>query len=266
MSVLGHNKGVIVDLYFLITGMGKISSENDPFLRALSESLPGKSVFFRKNECGTLDRNYLLAKSQLLEAIRSHHSNRVVVVGHSEGGVHAMKLASEIEQVCLAVVVGTAICTFRDAMRYHFVSETAPWMAPVKGKLSEMLNSKPFVSPSDRPRLTERKALQQFLDIVDFHIDPQLFDCWVSYFPHDGKRLITEANRRKLLFIFPKRDSDTPVDFSIRNIRQFSRAIPVKKVHAFNHNFLTRKKTVSRVAVKQIAGEIRAQRAGGARG
>jgi hypothetical protein len=79
---------------------------------------------------------------------------------------------------------------------------------------------------------------------------------------YDGTRTISEAKRDKLMFFFANDDKTTPVELSIRNIKRAGRTIPVTKVHAFGHSFLTRRGAVSRVAVQQISRRIMSQHAG----
>ena len=239
-------------LNFLMTGTGSDGADQNPFLVALANDLPGVSVFQKKKAMGTLDGNYASVRRQLGAAVKANNTSRVVLVGHSEGGVHAMRLA-KLPYVDLAVVCATAIGTFREIMLYQH--ECRP---PVPCTIRAMLNSKPWSHPAETPGTRDRKAIRDWLTAVGWPTTDEFVNYNTSLLRYNGAELIRDAPGHKLVFVYAKHDMNVPMDLSVSNIQRVDTSIRVKQISAYDHNFRTKKrKQISRTALRQIVAVIR---------
>ncbi len=234
-------------LNFLMPGTGAFDADKSPFLAALADAMPGTSVFMKKKAMGTLDKNGASAQRQLRAAIKKHQPKRVVLVGHSEGGIHAMKLAGRSD-VDLAVICATPVCTFQEAMIYQH--ECRP---PVPAKIRKILNSEPWAKPSKKPGPRDRKAILDWLTEVGWPTTDEFVDYNTSLLRFSGAELLTAAPREKLLFVYAKHDMNVPKDISLKSIAAIDPGVRVMNVPAHDHEFRTRKKKhVSQATLHQI--------------
>jgi pimeloyl-ACP methyl ester carboxylesterase len=238
-------------LNFLMTGTGNVHADENPFLVALAEELPGVCVFQRKKGWGTLDANYAGARRQLRAAVKAHSPTRVVVIGHSEGSIHAMRLTQE-KDVDLALACTPGICTFRDIMQFQH--ECRP---PVTRKIRAMLNSELWRAPPEVFGPRDRRAILEYLTDVGFPTTDECVTHWLSFMSYDGSKILAAAQRQKLAFVFAKHDIYAPIEISLANINKIDPSIPQKHVYAFDHMFQTKKRKVSRTAVRQIVAMTR---------
>lgn len=238
-------------LNFLMTGTGRDSADKNPFLVALAAELPGVSVFQHKNTMGTLESNLLGARRQLRAAVKANDPTRVVLVGHSEGGIHAMRLAKE-PCVRLAVACATPICTHVEIARYQFECRGA--VAP---KFRRILNSQPYASPSKKPGAKDRDTVLKMFAALGWPAAPDHVDYTVSLLNFDGRAFVPDEGREKIVFAFSKHDMNIPSEVSISNLRKIDPTMPIRMLCATDHDFRTKRRRVSRTAVRQVVALTR---------
>lgn len=238
-------------LNFLITGTGWLNADKNRFLARLADALPGTSVFQQKKGMGTLEGNYRGALRQLRVAVQKHKPSRVVVVGHSEGAMHAMRLVKQ-PFVDLSIACTPAICTHLEVAWYQF--RVRP---PVSRDIRRMLNSQPYAKPSKRPGEKDRAAVRKMFKLLGWPCPAAQVKYTVSLLSFDGQDFVPDEGREKLICAFSKNDMNVPSELSIRNLRKIAPSIPIKMLCASDHNFRTKKGPISRTAVRQVVALTR---------